>query len=421
MLFPSDRVGALRQLNEFIPSATRYGWQRNAVSSGHLQVSRLSPMIRHRLLTEDEAAAAVLAVHPLGKVEKFVQEIYWRRYWKAWLCLRPDVWEDYRVSLERLMLADGESILEKATAGKLGNLVIDHFARELVETGYMHNHARMWFAGWWIHEAHLPWELGAAFFFRHLLDGDPASNTLSWRWVAGLQTPGKTYLARRANLEKYLSKELLESLKEGLAEFEHPVARMPEHSSYRAITRSRLPDYPIDTALVTGLWIHEEDLTPESSPLAEEKFDAILVTGHGAGWNEYGYPAHKRAWLEAALADAAARGKEFWKSEVELEMTEHLSESLVNWGKKQGLTQIVALRPDVGPLGDFLETLITDLGIAGIRLALVDRARDVELRPLASAGFFKFWETMGKHHLLPASKSGPFKDEEMLPRQLPLI
>jgi len=421
MSFPSDRAGALKQLNDFVPIATRYGWQRNAVSSGHPGVSRLSPMIRHRLLTEDEAAAAVLAVHPLAKVEKFVQEIYWRRYWKAWLSLRPDVWNDYRASLDQLMQADGESILEKATAGKLGNLVIDHFARELVETGYMHNHARMWFAAWWIHEAHLPWELGAAFFFRHLLDGDAASNTLSWRWVAGLQTPGKTYLARRANLEKYLSKELLDSLKEGLAAFEHPVARMPHNPSNSAITQPKLPDFPIDPDLVTGLWIHEEDLTAESSPLAENKFRAILVTGHVAAWNEYGYPAHKRDWLESALADAAARAKEFLESEVELEMTQNLSESLVAWGKKQGLSQIVALRPDVGPLTDSLVTLITNLETTGIRLALVDRPRDVELRPLASAGFFKFWETMGKRNLLPTSKSGPFKDEEMLPGQLPLI
>jgi deoxyribodipyrimidine photo-lyase len=65
--------------------------------------------------------------------------------------------------------------------------------QELVETGYLHNHARMWFASIWIFTLRLPWELGADFFLRHLLDGDAASNTLSWRWVAGLHTKGKHY------------------------------------------------------------------------------------------------------------------------------------------------------------------------------------------------------------------------------------
>jgi deoxyribodipyrimidine photo-lyase len=84
--------------------------------------------------------------------------------------------------------------------------VIDYFVNELLNTGYLHNHARMWFAAWWVHEARLPWQCAAALFYRHLLDGDPASNTLSWRWVAGLQTPGKTSLARRSNLEKDLAR-----------------------------------------------------------------------------------------------------------------------------------------------------------------------------------------------------------------------
>ena len=80
---------------------------------------------------------------------------------------------------------------------------MDRIARELIQTGYLHNHARMWWASFWIHAEGLPWELGADVFFRHLLDADPASNTLSWRWVAGLQTAGKTYLVRLSNLQKY--------------------------------------------------------------------------------------------------------------------------------------------------------------------------------------------------------------------------
>ena len=88
----------------------------------------------------------------------------------------------------------------------MGATAIEPFndwVRELKETGYLHNHARMWFASIWIHTLELPWYLGADFFLKHLLDGDEAVNTLSWRWVAGLHTKGKTYLARASNIEKY--------------------------------------------------------------------------------------------------------------------------------------------------------------------------------------------------------------------------
>jgi deoxyribodipyrimidine photo-lyase len=71
---------------------------------------------------------------------------------------------------------------------------------ELIAIGWIHNHARMWFASIWIFTLGLPWQLGADFFYKHLIDADPASNTLSWRWVAGLQTRGKHYLARAANI-----------------------------------------------------------------------------------------------------------------------------------------------------------------------------------------------------------------------------
>ncbi len=421
MEFPSNRAASLKQLAEFIPLAPRYSWQRNAVMSGHPGLSRLSAAIRNRLISEDETAAAVLAVHPLAKVEKFVQEIYWRRYWKAWLSLRPSVWTEYRAALEQHERTDAAAILDQAAAGDLGNSVINHFARELVTTGYMHNHARMWFAAWWIHEARLPWELGAAFFFRHLLDGDPASNTLSWRWVAGLQTPGKTYLARKTNLEKYLSKELLFSLSDGLAAFENPVAHMPIDASYTSISQPKLPDFPLDPALAMGLWIHEEDLSPETSPLSEIKPIATLVTGHAAAWDGFKYPMHKRTWIEATLADSAVRATEIWHHKASLEVTLNLRETLMAWANSQGVTQIVTLRPDVGPLDDLMGTLIPDLINAGIHLALVDRPRDLELRPLASSGFFKFWETMVKRNLLPVGASRPLKNEEMLPRQMPLI
>jgi deoxyribodipyrimidine photo-lyase len=401
MICSPERLPALRQLAEFSPSAARYGWDRNAVRPGHPAVSRLSPAIRHRLVSEDEAAAAVLAAHPLAKVEKFVQEIYWRRYWKAWLSLRPGVWADYRGALTAINQHGGNEVIGRFEQGRSGNSVIDHFAKELIETGYLHNHARMWFAAWWVHEARLPWELGAAFFYKHLLDGDPASNTLSWRWVAGLQTPGKTYLARRTNLEKYLDRGLLESLRDGLAAFENPTPLSPPEPVRAPVTRPVLESLAKDPARTTGLWIHEEDLSVETSLLGDAKFRAILVTGHGGGWRDFQFPTTKQVWLRAALADASYRASGHWQTEAPVYHGEDLVGQLVRWAGIHDISQIVCLRPDVGPLADALPALELALESSGTRLVLVDRPRDLALRPLATGGFFGFWESLVKRGLLP--------------------
>jgi len=199
--FPATRAEALARLSEFEKKASRYSRERNYVVPGHLNVSRLSPAIRHRLVTEEEVAKYILHRYAFSTVEKFLQEVYWRRYWKSWLSLRPQVWNDYLTKLGALTQGTIEGPVE----------IMNDFARELIETGYLHNHARMWFAGYWVHTLKRPWELGADFFYQHLLDADPASNTLSWRWVAGLQTVGKSYLARRSNLEKYLHPDLLKT------------------------------------------------------------------------------------------------------------------------------------------------------------------------------------------------------------------
>jgi deoxyribodipyrimidine photo-lyase len=398
MICPSSRSAALEQLADFLPKAPLYARDRNHVQPGHPAVSRLSPAIRHRLISEDEVAAAVLGKHAAGRVEKFVQEVYWRRYWKGWLSLRPQVWRDYLDSLAALPESD---FAQRVEAGDSGNAVIDHFANELVATGYLHNHARMWFAAWWVHEAKLPWQSGAAFFFKHLLDGDPAANTLSWRWVAGLQTPGKTYLARRSNLEKYLAPELLESLAGGLSDFEHPQPHLPRIPAKEPVTCAELPPSTFLPSAATGLWIHEEDLSPETSPLSEYRFAAILVTGHPAAWDRHGFPASKRQWLLEALEDTARRAMERWQKPASAASPADLAGELVRWANDHRLDQIITLRPDTGPLADNLPEVAAALAAAGVSLSLIDRPRDLLLRPLATGGFFQFWERMQKRGLLP--------------------
>ncbi|MEL6201087.1 MAG: FAD-binding domain-containing protein [Pseudomonadota bacterium] len=209
--FEASRSAGLARLKSFVPSTgAKYRNERNHDygPDNRSNVSALSPWIRHRLITEEEVCASVLDQFGLSSTEKFIQEVMWRTYWKGWLELRPSAFDIYQADLETaLEVAEANGAIRHdynaAVEGNTGIDCFDAWAKELVETGYLHNHARMWFASIWIFTLQLNWTLGADFFYRHLLDGDAASNTLSWRWVAGLQTLGKNYVARASNIRKF--------------------------------------------------------------------------------------------------------------------------------------------------------------------------------------------------------------------------
>jgi hypothetical protein len=212
-----------------------------------------------------------------------------------------------------------------------------------------------------------------------------------------LQTPGKTYLARRSNLEKYLSAELLESLAGGLSDFDHPQPHLPQIPAKEPVTRADLPPSTFLPSAATGLWIHEEDLSPETSTLSGHRFAAILVTGHPTAWDKHGFPAMKRQWLLDALDDTSRRAARHWQSET----ASATPADLVEWARNHQLEQIITLRPDTGPLADDLPEIAAALAAGGVALSLMDRPRDLILRPLATGGFFQFWERMQKRGLLP--------------------
>jgi hypothetical protein len=163
-------------------------------------VSLLSPFISHRILFEFDIVKKVLSKYPYSKVDKFIQEVFWRVYWKGWLELRPSVWSDFIKSLDNF--EQNQNYLN-AINGNTNIECFNEWVKEIKQHNYLHNHTRMWFASIWIFTLKLPWQQGAAFFLEHLFDGDAASNTLSWRWVAGLQTKGKHYLAKAWNIEKF--------------------------------------------------------------------------------------------------------------------------------------------------------------------------------------------------------------------------
>ena len=181
--------------------------------------SNLSKYISHRIINEYDLVREILSQYYLQKVDKFIQEVFWRVYWKGWLEHRPDVWRDFVDSDPTY----SEEKYKKAINGETGIECFDDWVRELKSENHLHNHTRMWFASIWIFTLNLPWELGARFFMKYLFDGDAASNTLSWRWVAGIQTQGKNYLARESNIRKFTNQRYMNtSLNENALPLENP-------------------------------------------------------------------------------------------------------------------------------------------------------------------------------------------------------
>ncbi len=163
-------------------------------------VSKLSPFITHRILSEYDLIHDIKSKYKIKNSTKFVEEIFWRVYWKGWMENRPKVWHYF--TLEKNLDFDFE-LYENAINGNTELDFFNSWVLELKQYNYLHNHTRMWFASTWIFNLGLPWQLGANFFFKYLFDGDAASNLLSWRWVAGLQTKGNRYLFSSSNLRKF--------------------------------------------------------------------------------------------------------------------------------------------------------------------------------------------------------------------------
>ncbi len=207
MNFGPSRASAIENLNKFVDqNLFEYSKLRNFDfgPDNRSNVSCLSPYITHGVINELEVIKKSLTKFSFSKTEKFIQEVLWRTYWKGWLELRPNVWTDYLSELKKI----GEEFKDnndykKALEGNTSIKCFNEWVKELKETNYLHNHARMWFASIWVFTLDLPWQLGAEFFMKHLFDGDAASNTLGWRWVAGVQTQGKNYLASEWNIKKF--------------------------------------------------------------------------------------------------------------------------------------------------------------------------------------------------------------------------
>jgi len=376
-LIPATRPEALRALGDFVNGPVlRYARLRSHMVEGHPHVSRLSAALTHRLITEEEVLRVVLQAHKPAAVEKFLQEVVWRSYWKGWLELRPGVWRDFID-----FAPTGEPLAERLREGRSGCEAMDVLSRELISTGYLHNHARMWWASFWIHRAGLPWRDGARFFLDHLLDADAASNTLSWRWVAGLQTAGKTYLVRRSNLETYWPDAPEQGLNQLDGDPTIDILRDTADCSRHEIAEA--VESPGDAP--AGLLLHEEDLSLECGPLRGFRPEAVHF------WKTPPRSSLRAAWLPLATEDACSRAESHFQREVTASETLN---ALQDWVESQSLRRIVMASPFVGPVRDSLAPFLVWCADRSIAIVPIRRRWDSRVLPLARAGFFPFWNSM---------------------------
>ncbi len=299
-----SREAGLARLHEYLPSTGRpYAAERNTDRGpdAPATTSALSPYFRRRLLVEQEVVELARAAQGPA-AERFVQEVFWRSYFKGHLETRPAIWAGYRglVAEGRARMAAESGLrraYEQAVLGRTGIECFDDWARELTAQNWLHNHTRMWFASIWIFTLGLPWALGADLFMRHLLDGDPASNTLSWRWVAGLHTRGKPYAARAENIRRYTDGRYSP---DGLNE--DPVA-LEEPDLPPAVPLPPAGALPAGNA---ALLLHLDDLCPESLALPGVRVAAVAgLLAHAEGADDTVVDAD-RAAMDDALARAGA-------------------------------------------------------------------------------------------------------------------
>jgi deoxyribodipyrimidine photo-lyase len=302
----------------------RYGATRNHLDGA---VTRLSPSLRHGVLTLAEVRDAVFARlrepgEPRGwsasqrkAGEKLIAELGWRDYWqRLWHRLGDGIWDD-REPLKTGHPPDAYApeLPADLAAAATGLVCIDAFATALMDTGWLHNHARMWLAAYAVHWRRVRWQAGARWFLQHLLDGDPASNNLSWQWVASTFSH-KPYVFNRANLERFsggrfcaacplagrrgpggcpfdASYEVLQArLFRPLDPTAPPAPRPPAAAGPPA-----LPPAPAQPPQRPLVWVHGEALGPANPALRAHPeapavfvFDAELIAGRTATTGGHG-------------------------------------------------------------------------------------------------------------------------------------
>ena len=267
------RHEALKRLNSI--DAIAYNRNRNFINGA---VTRLSPFFRHGCLTLKEASD-----HSLERfgdhAEKFVFELAWRDYWRrVWYQIGDGIFSD--IENPKVMLGD-KLMPDFIRQGITGLPCMDGFVRDLTQYGYVHNHARMWFAAYVVHWLKVDWREAADWFENHLLDGDKASNHLSWQWVASLFS-SKPYYFNKENLARYTGEKYCATCK----------VTCPFDASYEVLNdrlfanltpapaKKHKVSIPLKVAMSThqavAIFVHDEMLSA-AHPLMHQPMPKIFV------------------------------------------------------------------------------------------------------------------------------------------------
>lgn len=370
----STRREALAQLESFLDRVPLYERTRNYDRGTHQNVSRLSHWIRYRVISEEEVVEAVRSRHSSAASQKFLQEVLWRTYWKGWLEMHPSVWTRYAAESKRL--ADEyhlDEAYQAACEGRTKLAFYNDWVNELVHTGYLHNHTRMWFASVWIFTLRLPWQLGAAYMYHHLLDGDPASNTLSWRWVAGLHTKGKIYVARPDNIATYSDRRW--TPKAGDLELE-PTPLPSDGPDPLVPLLDVTNTSPARGALAL---LHDDDLSADISPEFSPHDLSYAVLDVERNHQSAAVARH----VSALRADTAHRTRA---------RVVRSAEDIAALAAEAGVSTLHSMLPPLGFEQSAIERLSEALLQKGISITWHRRSWDAQYMPLARSGFFSFWE-----------------------------
>ena len=339
MNFKPSRTFALEKLDNFIDkSLIDYSKLRNFDygPENRTNVSGLSPYVSHGIINEIEIINKSLKKYSFVKNEKFIQEILWRVYWKGWLELRPNVWLDYLNDLKKIKenFKNNQNYLI-AIDGKTNIECFNYWVNELKENNYLHNHTRMWFASIWIFTLKLPWQLGAEFLLQHLYDGDAASNTLGWRWVAGIQTKGKNYLASEWNIKKFTNNRF-QNIK--LNKNAVPILSEKNYSINNK-------DF-VNTEILENqsLLVFENNLSFETTDFQDIKFKKILLIDHKNNYRTINLSESVINFKSSLLEDQKKRLKE---KSIDCE--------IININEIKNITEnVYAIYPSIGENLDFV-------------------------------------------------------------------
>lgn len=239
-LFPTDDASIRARIASINPIA--YAKSRNFVDGA---VTYLSPYISRGAVSLPEVAESVLKRYNYAQAEKLIQELAWREYWlRVWEAKGDEIHTDLKNQQADVAHQHMITALQTAQTGIRG---VDEGIENLYATGYMHNHIRMYIASIACNIGKAYWHEPAKWMYYHLLDGDPASNHLSWQWVAGAFS-SKKYYCNQENISRYTnrvqSNTFLDHSYEELPELPIPPAL---RSTYQQDLVTPLPTYILPT------------------------------------------------------------------------------------------------------------------------------------------------------------------------------